>query len=617
MRQTAAVLAIAGMLLVSGCIGSNPLGDDEEIDATSEEGFLADASFDTTDQWSHTLEAGTFEIGEPEQVFATSPMPFEDEISIGIIKPADLGPDETVPVVADIGPYYGELEGPVTEPSDNRLANFLIENLVPHGYAIALVSVPGTGDSGGCEDYFGPREQAAVDQAVTFLAEQDWSSGDVGLIGKSYDGSTPWEAAAQGNEHLKTIVPMAGIPSFHELHFMNGTAETRASFLNTLYWSFGVTQGGGPILGGGAEEPRPVWAERACPAVAEHLANGATGTATGGADPTGYWETRSFKPEVLENYDGSVFIVHGLQDWNVHPDVVTHIWSDLDVKKKLWFGQWSHIYPDRPDQVEDCEACPYPDGVRWDFAEVLKRWFDSELKGMDVETGPTVWSMDNRGGWHPSEDWPPESAETHRFFLGDGTLSMNETEAGSATLFTPAGVSAVDETSNVTWTSEPFEMSKRIVGEPRLHFSATPTTSDGNLRADLYDVGPDGERELVGHGYMNLKYAAGGDEMQPVVPGQPLEVKMQLFPLDVLVPEGHQLEVTLTQDSPVPRPSGPIEIHWGGDTGSALIYEDTHDDETGLPWREATDAADTAEGNESTTSSADPVRGALDAVAGR
>jgi X-Pro dipeptidyl-peptidase len=365
---------------------------------------------------------------------------------------------------------------------------------------------------------------------------------------------------------------------------MNGTAETRAPLLNLLYYTYGFTQGGT----GGAEMPSPVWAERACPAVAEHLANGASGTATGGQDPTGYWETRSFESEVLENYDGSVFIVHGLQDWNVHPDMVTHIWDDLvkqDGERKLWFGQWSHIYPDRPDQVEECERCPYPDGVRWDFAETLKRWFDSELKGQDVDTGPTVWSQDNRGGWHPSEDWPPENAETHGFYLGDGELATEATEEGSATLFTPAGEQPNEQTSELVWTSEALEDDMRMVGEPRFHFTVVPTTSDGNLHATLYDVSPDGERERVGHAYMNLRYAQGGDEPQEVVPGQALDVKMQLFPLDALIQQGHQLELVLEQDSPLPRPSGPIEVQWGGEDGSALEYGDVHEYETGLPWR--------------------------------
>ena len=41
----------------------------------------------------------------------------------------------------------------------------------------------------------GTDEQRGIDAAVTWLGTQTWSNGNVGIIGKSYDGSTPWQAA--------------------------------------------------------------------------------------------------------------------------------------------------------------------------------------------------------------------------------------------------------------------------------------------------------------------------------------------------------------------------------------------------------------------------------------
>ena len=49
------------------------------------------------------------------------------------------------------------------------------------------------------------------------LGSQDWSNGNVAMIEKSYDGSTPWQAAMFGNEHLKTIVPISGLIGVKEL----------------------------------------------------------------------------------------------------------------------------------------------------------------------------------------------------------------------------------------------------------------------------------------------------------------------------------------------------------------------------------------------------------------
>ena len=59
-------------------------------------------------------------------------------------------------------------------------------------------------------------EQRGIDAAVTWLGTQSWSNGNVGIIGKSYDVSTPWRATF-GNPHLATIVPMSGLIGVHEL----------------------------------------------------------------------------------------------------------------------------------------------------------------------------------------------------------------------------------------------------------------------------------------------------------------------------------------------------------------------------------------------------------------
>ena len=64
------------------------------------------------------------------------------------------------------------------------------------------MSVFGTGESNHCMDLMGTDEQRGIDAAVTWLGTQSWSNGKVGIIGKSYDGSTPWQAATFGNPHL-------------------------------------------------------------------------------------------------------------------------------------------------------------------------------------------------------------------------------------------------------------------------------------------------------------------------------------------------------------------------------------------------------------------------------
>ena len=88
-----------------------------------------------------------------------------------------------VPVIAEIGPYYGDGDVDALTPAD-RLGRFLIENFVPHGFGVAQVSVFGTGESNHCMDLMGLDEQEGIHAAVEYLGEAPFSNGNVGAIGK-------------------------------------------------------------------------------------------------------------------------------------------------------------------------------------------------------------------------------------------------------------------------------------------------------------------------------------------------------------------------------------------------------------------------------------------------
>ena len=58
------------------------------------------------------------------------------------------------------------------------------------GYTYVMVDLRGFGGSTGCLDWGGPGEQSDVVKAVGWAATQPWSTGKVGMYGKSYDGVT-------------------------------------------------------------------------------------------------------------------------------------------------------------------------------------------------------------------------------------------------------------------------------------------------------------------------------------------------------------------------------------------------------------------------------------------
>ena len=97
------------------------------------------------------------------------------------------------------------------------------------------MAVFATEESTGCFDYRGDGEGLSIDSAVEWLGTQEWSNGNVAIYGKSYEGATAWEAAAQANEHLKTIIPISGTTALHPLLYKNGSAEARSQVMHSNY----------------------------------------------------------------------------------------------------------------------------------------------------------------------------------------------------------------------------------------------------------------------------------------------------------------------------------------------------------------------------------------------
>jgi len=445
-----------------------------------------------------------------------------------------------VPVISEIGPYYGDGDDDALTPA-SRLGRFLIENFVPHGFGIAQVSVFGTGESNHCMDLMGDDEQRGIHAAIEWLGTQPWSNGNVGVIGKSYDGSTPWEAAAMGSEHLKTIVPMSGLIGVHDLMWRNGSMEARGAIMhNGVYGSFG--------LDGDLEDTG-----NACEGYLEGYYAGVGAYLSGdnlawtGSD---YWEERSFLDKALANYHGSVYIIHGMQDWNVDPHMAfpTHnILLENGFDTKGLYGQWGHDYPDKnashSGNTVGRGGEAYPFTVRWDWADDLLEWFDFYLYDKGPQPRLVAEIQDNIGGWRVESHYPPADIEWINF-------GLDEFEVIS-------GGTSVTPTSQLVIQSPQLENETRIVGNPTLHIDATTSLlllgTSGHLGVEMV-LASSGMH--LGHAVMDLRFHAGGKDGEVLTPGQTVNAKMEFFGMDVVIPAGDsiQLIITQTNEDYVPSP---------------------------------------------------------------
>ena len=129
--------------------------------------------------------------------------PEEDKMHVAIWRP-NVPDGVKVPVIMSIHPYYdfggegmpgvGEDSNPNTIP-DRGVGKWIYDNFISHGYALAQASTFGTGQSTHCQDVKGLGEQIGIQAVVDWLGKENWTNGNVGLMGKSYAGTTNWEAA--------------------------------------------------------------------------------------------------------------------------------------------------------------------------------------------------------------------------------------------------------------------------------------------------------------------------------------------------------------------------------------------------------------------------------------
>jgi predicted acyl esterase len=523
--------------------------------------------------YSAMLEPGPYAIQLPgESVFLEAEIPLGNglptqTVHLGLFLP-DVPEGQKVPVIADAGPYFGELlfDPHATQPA-HRLGAFLIENFVPHGYAVAQVSVLGTGDSGGCMDLMGLAEQAGVQAAVEWLGTQEWSNGNVALTGRSYDGSTPWEGAIAGSEHLKTVVPISGLYGQHDLMWRNGSAESRGpGLLWGIYYTFTYT---GNEQADPARQGQQIAENAICPDTQTGGAQGVAAYLTGDQvvpQVNDYWADRSFREEVLANYDGSVYFIHGMQDWNVDPHMAFPFYQELEAKgldMKGLFGQWGHMYPDRPDEHNGLAT--YPQSVRWDWAQDLLEWFDHYLKGTGAQPELHVEMQDDQGAWRIEQTWPPADMQwTPWRFTQELTWDRGDR------LISPLNDMQVTEDGAV-YVSQPLEETMRIAGLAQLHIQVTPSGSGGQIYAELRDATDD---RRLGHAIMDLRYRDGGSQFMPVVPGETVTAKMEFFPLDTVVPAGHVIELHLASTGQDYLPAS---------TSAPVLVEDTQQTVLRLP----------------------------------
>lgn len=433
--------------------------------------------------------------------------------------------DMKVPVVFDMGPYFGEAK----ENPDRRVAHYVhdwaIEQLVPRGYAFAAVELSGTAGSTGCWDFMGPQEVASTAAAVEFLGTQEWSNGKVGMIGKSYDAMTQIMAASERPEHLATIVPVAPLTHAYAGIYMNGVPYLGWYPATAASYQFLIPLGEPPLA---TPERQEAYAKRlaAQPGCA---ADNMVGAHASVGDYDDYYKARDFR-ESAKEVDIPVFFQQGFLDRNVKADNAFPYVNDLAGPKMVWLGQWYHDYANATWAGRD------------DMYLQLHRWFDHWLKGVEngIEADLGIHVQDSEGRWRREAAWPPADAVPTTFALDAGSFFDDGSPAKSA----PGRLPLPDAGEALVWSSGPLASTLHVAGPAEFALNVSSSGPKGQVVAMLYDCAAD-DCALVARGALDLTNRNGLEKGEPLTPGAVYPAWFALQPNDHVFAAGREVVVVL------------------------------------------------------------------------
>ncbi|WP_343241924.1 Xaa-Pro dipeptidyl-peptidase [Streptomyces sp. SID13666] len=513
-----------------------------------------------------------------------------DRVAVDIVRPSEPAKaGRTIPVIMDASPYYsccgrgneGQLK---TYDANGHIVQaplFYDNYFVPRGYAAVLVDLAGTNRSDGCVDVGGRSDIQSAKAVVDWLngrakgysaraggqsVKASWTTGAVGMIGKSWDGTIANGVAATGVAGLRTIVPISAISSWYDYYFHQGAP----------------LQDGPEWLSDAVESPD---AQAHCAAQQQKIIAGSPRT----GDWTPFWTERDYVKDA-DNVRASVFAVQGMQDLNVRTKNFGQWWDAIaanGVERKVWLSQTGHVDPF--------------DTRRTTWVPTLQRWFDHYLLGVrngierepmaDIERTPDHWTTDRV--------WPPAATTGTRLNLrtgttpGVGTLGTKPAAHGSTASFTddPAlweeDWAAQPDAANparTAFTTGVLTKDLRLSGNGTVTVTATSSTTSAHLSAVLVDLGPATIRNYLGagegiktlatrscfgdstagdsscfldtaadtttvdhtvfsRGWADLGHYASLVHGVPLTPGKPYTITLKLAATDHVIPAGHRLAV--------------------------------------------------------------------------
>lgn len=465
-----------------------------------------------------------------------------------------------------------------------------------HGYVCLRVDLRGCGESEGLfDDEYSEQELSDIEDVIAWIAEQDWCSGSVGIMGISWGGFNGLQVAARRPPALKAVISLCSSVDRYadDIHYKGGCQlmENIGWTATAMSW---FSMPPDPALVG--DDWREIWLER--------LKNTRSMMTNwlGHQSRDAYWKHASVC-EDYSNIEAAVLILGGWHD-GYRNTPVKLLEGGTSGPVKAIVGPWNHKYPHI--------ATPAP---QMDFNAEALRWWDRWLKGLPtkVEDDPDyrVYLMDGiapqtsyahrPGRWVGLPKWPAPQISAKSMPLGNGTLGQGRiTEAVSVASdvrcghgfgeFYPFGFGPgelpddqrTDDAHSACFDTEVLAKATRVVGAPQIRVKVSADTPYAQMAVRLCDVAPDGASALISLGVLNLQFRNGFDAARELVPGKEYEVTIDLDQVAYEVPKGHCLRLAISASYwPLIWPErGPTRLTVSDGTLDLPVLDDL----TGLDW---------------------------------
>jgi X-Pro dipeptidyl-peptidase len=469
-----------------------------------------------------------------------------------------------VPVVFEVSPYYGgsvdvvnwNVDHEIGQPPTTRpvtapvffdtspiISNSHVNTWVPRGFAVVHAEGTGTGLSEGCPTTGDPFETLGPKAVVDWLngrapgytsptsSDQifaDWTTGKVGMIGTSYNGTLPIGVATTGVEGLEAIVPISAISSWYDYYRANGAVRAPGGFQGEdadVLAEYTYTRPDQAIC-------RPVIADLAAK----------QDRVTGDYSP--FWDARNYMNDI-QNVRAASLVAHGNNDWNVmtkHASEYYEALRERGVPHMLYWHQGGHGGS--------------PPLIR------TNRWFSRYLWDHEngVENDARAWVV--REGQNPQNptayaEWPdPKAARVTLSFNGNGLetgeLTLKEGKRASQTLvdnatISPATLMNAPSSSNRLLFKTPTLLSPiRISGTPTITLTMAFSKPKANLTAHLISYpAAGGNGTVISRGWIDPENQHSPAITEQIATGKSYKLTFDFQPKDSVLAAGRRLGVMI------------------------------------------------------------------------